>query len=121
MPLASKLRMPTAVEALPGRQEPMDIASTHVVNGAPLRPPFPSGTAQAIFAMGCFWGAERKFWQTPGVVTTAVGYAGGFTPKASERRTKIIRNTDQGEVTIKAKMDDLVMPEDVVLVPESWF
>jgi peptide-methionine (S)-S-oxide reductase len=72
--------MPTRDEALPGRPERMGIPAKHHVNGAPLAPPFPPGTARAVFAMGCFWGAERKFWQTPGVVTTAAGYAGGFTP-----------------------------------------
>ncbi len=77
--------MPAAGEALPGRQEPMEVAAAHYVNGAPLRPPFPAGTAQAVFGMGCFWGAERKFWQTPGVVSTAVGYAGGFTPNPTYR------------------------------------
>jgi peptide-methionine (S)-S-oxide reductase len=75
-----KLRMPTAAEALPGRAERMPVAQAHFVNGAPLEPPFPPGTELALFGMGCFWGAERKLWQTPGVVTTAVGYAGGLTP-----------------------------------------
>jgi peptide-methionine (S)-S-oxide reductase len=83
--MGSRLRMPTAAEALPGRQEPMDMSSAHFVSGAPLRPPFPPGTARAVFGMGCFWGAERKFWQTPGVVSTAVGYAGGFTPHPTYR------------------------------------
>jgi len=80
-----KARMPSAAEALPGREEKMDVPARHFVNGAPLEPPFPAGTAQAVFAMGCFWGAERKFWQTPGVVSTAVGYAGGFTPNPTYR------------------------------------
>ncbi len=75
-----KTRMPTADEALPGRDETMPVPEHHAVNGSPLRPPFPDGTEQALFAMGCFWGAERKFWETPGVVVTAVGYAGGLTP-----------------------------------------
>jgi peptide-methionine (S)-S-oxide reductase len=72
--------MPTADEALPGRDEAMPVPEHHAVNGSPLRPPFPEGTEQALFAMGCFWGAERKFWETPGVIVTAVGYAGGLTP-----------------------------------------
>ncbi len=75
----SKLQMPTPADALPGRSDAMAVASRHLVTGAPLKGPFP-GLSQAIFAMGCFWGAERKFWQTPGVVSTAVGYINGYTP-----------------------------------------
>lgn len=75
-----KIQMPTPEQALPGRYAPMPVPETHFVNGHPLRPPFPAGLEQAQFAMGCFWGAERLFWQTQGVYSTAVGYAGGFTP-----------------------------------------
>jgi len=75
-----KSRMPTSDEALPGRDHPMAVSERHLVKSTPLQPPFPDGMETAIFAMGCFWGAERKFWTTPGVYTTAVGYAGGFTP-----------------------------------------
>ena len=75
-----KSRMPTSDEALPGRDHPMPVSERHLVKGTPLQPPFPDGMETAIFAMGCFWGAERKFWTAPGVYTTAVGYAGGFTP-----------------------------------------
>jgi peptide-methionine (S)-S-oxide reductase len=71
--------MVTAEEALPGRDEAMPVPGEHHVLGTPLTPPFPDGTEQAIVGMGCFWGAERVFWQAPGVYTTAVGYAGGFT------------------------------------------
>jgi peptide-methionine (S)-S-oxide reductase len=74
------LRLPRSDQALPGRNTPMPVADTHAVNGARLTPPFPEGLEQAVFGMGCFWGAERKFWQAPGVYTTAVGYAGGYTP-----------------------------------------
>ena len=69
-----------AERTLPGRADPMPVAQTHFVNGHRLTPPFPGGLQTAQFAMGCFWGAERLFWQTPGVYSTAVGYAGGVTP-----------------------------------------
>jgi peptide-methionine (S)-S-oxide reductase len=75
-----KTRMVTAEEALPGRADPMPVPARHEVLGTPLRPPYPQGTEVAEFALGCFWGAEKMFWQLPGVVTTAVGYEGGFTP-----------------------------------------
>ena len=77
---ARKLRMPSPQEALPGRAERMPVPAAHFVTGARLEAPFPAGTELTIFGMGCFWGAERKFWQTPGVYSTAVGYAGGPTP-----------------------------------------
>ncbi len=80
MLLSSKMKMVTPQRALGGRSEKMRVPERHFVNGARLEPPFPEGTERALFALGCFWGAERKFWQTPGVVSTAVGYAGGFTP-----------------------------------------
>ena len=75
----ASLRIPTAEEALPGRDEPMPLANGHFVNGRPIAPPFPDGMTRAVFGMGCFWGAERAFWKLEGVYTTAVGYAGGFT------------------------------------------
>ena len=75
-----KLKVPTAADALPGREEAMSVPSTHFVNGARLEPPFPAQTEQVILGMGCFWGAERTFWELPGVYTTAVGYSGGVTP-----------------------------------------
>jgi peptide-methionine (S)-S-oxide reductase len=75
-----KLIMPSLKEALPGRTEAMPVPAGHFVSGHPLRPPFPSAMRKAMFGMGCFWGAERKFWTLPGVYTTAVGYAGGNTP-----------------------------------------
>jgi peptide-methionine (S)-S-oxide reductase len=78
-----KTEIPAPEEALPGRDRPMPVPERHFVNGNPIAPPFPEGLATATFAMGCFWGAERVFWQTPGVWTTAVGYAGGFTPNPS--------------------------------------
>ena len=73
-------RMPTAEDALPGRSQAMPVTETHLVLGTPLTPPFPDRMETAVFAMGCFWGAERKFWEADGVYTTAVGYAGGITP-----------------------------------------
>jgi peptide-methionine (S)-S-oxide reductase len=75
-----KTSMPTAEDALPGRTEQMPVPETHYVLGTPLQPPFPEGYEMAMFGMGCFWGAERKFWEADGVFTTAVGYSGGFTP-----------------------------------------
>jgi peptide-methionine (S)-S-oxide reductase len=82
---ARKLKMPTPEDALPGRPEAMEVPAQHFVNGAPLKPPYPAGLQTATFALGCFWGAERKFWQTPGVFSTAVGYAGGYTPNPTYR------------------------------------
>jgi len=75
-----KSEMVAPERALAGRAEPIAVPAAHYVNGHPLRPPFPEGMQQAVFGLGCFWGAERKFWEAPGVYTTAVGYAGGFTP-----------------------------------------
>ena len=78
-----KLHIPGEKEALPGRSDSIPVPDAHFVNGNPLQPPYPAGYEQAVFAMGCFWGAERKFWQTPGVFSSAVGYAGGVTPNPS--------------------------------------
>ncbi|MDY6784589.1 MAG: peptide-methionine (S)-S-oxide reductase MsrA [Cyanobacteriota bacterium] len=75
-----KLELPSREEALPGRTESMPVPDSHSVNGNPLKPPFPEGLEMAMFGLGCFWGAERKFWQQDGVFATAVGYAGGSTP-----------------------------------------
>ena len=75
-----KLEIPTAAEALPGREQPLPVPQQHFVNGHRLQPPFPQGMQVADFGLGCFWGAERKFWSQPGVYSTAVGYAGGSTP-----------------------------------------
>jgi peptide-methionine (S)-S-oxide reductase len=77
---ADKSRMPEAADALPGRAEPIATADRHFVNGQPLEPPYPEGSEVAEFALGCFWGEEKLFWKTPGVIVTAVGYEGGFTP-----------------------------------------
>src|SRR4051812_4087296 len=77
--------MPSKADALPGRGERMPVPETHFVNRNRLSPPFPDGLQRAVFGMGCFWGAERKFWTLPGVHTTAAGYTGGFTPNATYR------------------------------------
>jgi len=78
-----KTRMPEPGQTLPGREAQVVVPDRHDVLGTPLAPPFPEGLEQAVFGMGCFWGAERVFWQAPGVYTTAVGYAGGETPNAT--------------------------------------
>ena len=78
--LRKKTTMPAAEEALPGRSAPLEVPQTHYVNGHRIVPPFPGGLREAVFGLGCFWGAERLFWELPGVYSTAVGYAGGFTP-----------------------------------------
>jgi len=74
------MEIPTTEEALPGRADPIPVSGGHFVNGNPIKPPFPEGMQQAVFGMGCFWGAERRFWELEGVFTTAVGYAAGHTP-----------------------------------------
>ncbi|MGH8199643.1 MAG: peptide-methionine (S)-S-oxide reductase MsrA [Steroidobacteraceae bacterium] len=75
-----KTAMPDAAQALPGRSTPLEVPQTHYVNGHRIVPPYPAGLHEAVFGLGCFWGAERLFWELPGVYSTAVGYAGGFTP-----------------------------------------
>jgi len=85
--LVHKNALPTAEQALPGRSEAMAVPAVHFVNGNPLQGPFPAGLEQAVFALGCFWGAERRFWQQPGVWSTAVGYAGGHTPNPTYDET----------------------------------
>jgi peptide-methionine (S)-S-oxide reductase len=78
-----KSRMPDSADALRGRPEPLSTAERHFVNGEPLKGPYPEGSQVIDFALGCFWGAEKDFWQVPGVIVTAVGYQGGFTPNAN--------------------------------------
>jgi peptide-methionine (S)-S-oxide reductase len=78
-----KSQMPDPADALPGRIEPLPTAERHLVNGQPLKGPYPAGAQVIDFALGCFWGAEKDFWQVPGVIVTAVGYQGGFTPNAN--------------------------------------
>lgn len=81
--LTGRIVMPEPEQALPGRQEPMVLPEGHFISGNAMQPPFPGGMEQAVFGMGCFWGAERLFWQLPGVHVTAVGYAAGFSPNPS--------------------------------------
>ena len=83
--MATDLRLPRPDQALPGRPEAMPVSETHLVTGQRQMPPFPDGSAQAVFGMGCFWGAERALWQVQGVLATAVGYAGGYTPNPTYR------------------------------------
>lgn len=83
--LTKKSELPTPDQALPGRESAMPVPEAHFVNGRPLTAPFPAGLQQVLFGMGCFWGAERKFWPLPGVYTTAVGYAGGYTRNPTYR------------------------------------
>ena len=85
--LVNKSELPTAQQALPGRESPMALPAEHYVNGNPLQGPFPAGLQTALFGLGCFWGAERRLWQQPGVWTTAVGYAGGMTPNPTYEET----------------------------------
>jgi peptide-methionine (S)-S-oxide reductase len=82
-----KLDLPTPSEALPGRATPLSVPATHAVLGTPLQGPWPAGLQTAVFGMGCFWGAERLFWKTPGVYSTSVGYAGGITPNPTYEET----------------------------------
>jgi peptide-methionine (S)-S-oxide reductase len=90
-----------AAQALPGRERSMAIAERHIVLGTAMRPPFPAGVERAVFGMGCFWGAERIFWEAPGVYTTAVGYAGGVTPNPTYEETCSGR-TGHAEVVLVA-------------------
>ncbi|MDI6003486.1 peptide-methionine (S)-S-oxide reductase MsrA [Cobetia marina] len=82
-----KQAIPSAEDALPGREQPLQITGTHHVNGRSIVPPYPQGCEEIVLGLGCFWGAERLFWQLPGVVVTAVGYAGGHTPNPTYEET----------------------------------
>ena len=109
----AKLRLPTPEEALPGRVERIPVPETHFVNGARIVPPFPAGQARALFALGCFWGAEQRLWQTPGVTATAVGYAGGLTPNPTYKEV-CSGGTGHAEVVL-AVYDPAVISYDKLL------
>jgi len=108
-----KSQIVTAEDALPGRSDAMPVPPRHHVNGAPLTPPFPDGTEQLVVGMGCFWGAERIFWQLDGVVTTAVGYAGGHTPNPTYEEVCSGR-TGHTEVVLVVFDPARVSPETVL-------
>jgi peptide-methionine (S)-S-oxide reductase len=93
----AKLQLPSPADALPGRVEPILAPGRHAVLGTPIDGPWPAGTRTVVFALGCFWGAEKGFWSIPGVVTTAVGYAGGVTPNPTYEEVCSGR-TDHAEV-----------------------
>ena len=107
--------LPTPSEALPGRDEKMPVPEKHFVNGNPLQAPFPDGLEQALFGLGCFWGAERRFWETPGVYTTAVGYAAGITPNPSYREV-CTGMTGHNEVVLVVYDPAIVSYDDLLKV-----
>jgi peptide-methionine (S)-S-oxide reductase len=111
--MAKTSTLPSPSNALPGRAERMPVAKKHVVSGAPMDAPFPSDTEMAMFGMGCFWGAERKFWKTKGVVSTQVGYAGGVTPNPTYREV-CTGGTGHTEVVRVVFDPDVVRYEDLV-------
>jgi len=110
-----KSELPTPEEALTGRSEAMPIPSRHFVNGNPLKAPFPAGIETAVFGLGCFWGAERKFWQVEGVYTTAVGYAAGITPNPTYQEV-CSGMTGHNEVVLVAFDPKVVSYEDLLKV-----
>ena len=108
-------KLPSPDQALPGRPTPIGAAGRHYVNGHPLKGPWPDGVQTAIFALGCFWGAERKFWETPGVYSTAVGYSGGFTPNPTYQEVCTGR-TGHAEVVLVVYDPALVSYEELLRV-----
>jgi peptide-methionine (S)-S-oxide reductase len=109
----SKTEMVTPDKALPGRPDPLPTAETHFLTGIPLKSPVPEGMAEAMFGMGCFWGVERKFWQTPGVWLTMVGYAAGITPNPTYKET-CTQLTGHNEV-VRVIYDPAVVSYDQLL------
>jgi peptide-methionine (S)-S-oxide reductase len=112
---STKTTMPAREDALPGREARIPVPASHHVLGTPLKPPFPEDTETAVFGMGCFWGAERGFWETPGVYTTAVGYAGGFTPNPTYEEVCSGR-TGHAEVVLVVYRPAEVSYEDLLRV-----
>jgi len=110
---SSKSSMPDPAKALPGRSEPMKVPERHFVNGAKLLPPYPDGSQVATFGMGCFWGDEKLFWEKPGVLVTAVGYAGGMTPNPTYEEVCSGR-TGQAEV-VRVVFDPAVVTYEQLL------
>jgi peptide-methionine (S)-S-oxide reductase len=108
-----KPKMPLPADALPGRPTPIDTSTAHVVNGRPIAPPYPDGTEIAEFALGCFWGEEKLFWQVPGVWVTAVGYQGGFTPNPTYREV-CTGNTGHAE-SVRVVFDPKLVSYDELL------
>lgn len=108
-----KSAMPAAQDALPGRSQSMPVPAKHYVNGNPIKAPFPAGMELAMFGLGCFWGAERKFWQQAGVYSTAVGYAAGFTPNPSYQEV-CSGKTGHNEVVLVAYDPTLVSYGDLL-------
>ena len=115
-----KLEMPSPATALPGRPEPIPTAKQHFITGNALKGPYPAGFESAMFGMGCFWGAERKFWELPGVVATAVGYAGGLTPNPTYEEVCSGR-TGHTEVVLVVFDPRRVQYEDLLRVFDSIF
>jgi peptide-methionine (S)-S-oxide reductase len=107
--------LPTPSEALPGRDERMPVPEKHFVNGNPLQAPFPDGLEQALFGLGCFWGAERRFWGMPGVYTTAVGYAAGITPNPDYKEV-CTGMTGHNEVVLVVYDPSIVSYDDLLKV-----
>jgi peptide-methionine (S)-S-oxide reductase len=110
-----RVEMPTPDTAIPGHDDPIPVGGTHYVNGNTIVPPFPQGIELAYFGMGCFWGAERMFWQTPGVFSTAVGYQGGFSPNATYEEVCTGR-TGHTEVVLVAYDPEKVTYEELLRV-----
>jgi peptide-methionine (S)-S-oxide reductase len=111
--LHNKTKLPSPEEALPGRSEKMPVPAQHFVLGTPLEPPFPDGTERALFGMGCFWGAEKGFWEADGVYTTAAGYAGGHTPNPSYEEVCSAR-TGHNEVVLVVFRPEQASYEDML-------